>query len=478
MSILQRIKERAQQQPQKLAYCVENEKITYAQLWQGSEQVAQAILARNITTPIIVYGHFSPLQLIAFLGVAKAGQAYIPVDTSIPLERLQYIIETAKAQLILTSEPLTIEGDFTIQAIANLVDGAPCTVSEENWLAPDETFYIIFTSGSTGNPKGVQISADNLWQFTQWMHKNFPLQEGVFLNQAPFSFDLSVMDIYPALTSGNTLYALTQAQLANPKDLFTTLEQSNISIWTSTPSFAKICLMNPQWQAATMPNLKTFLFCGEVLSVSLAKQLFERFPEARIFNLYGPTETTVAVSFVEVTPTMLTTYDKLPIAQAKQLQLVEDEIVITGATVSKGYLGQPQLTAKSFKEGSYYTGDLGYLADDYIFYTGRADFQIKMHGYRMELEEIEKQIEQLADVASCIVLPVKQGDEVVALTANIVLYEPLSDKPFHKTKQLKEQLKAYLPSYMVPKKFIYLDALPLNANGKVDRKGMAVAEGL
>lgn len=316
------------------------------------------------------------------------------------------------------------------------------------------------------------------------MHENFPLQDdGVFLNQAPYSFDLSVMDLYPALVGGHTLYAITQQEIANPKALFDSLATSNTRVWTSTPSFAKMCLMNKEWNQQLIPTLDTFLFCGEVLPIAVCKELMSRFPQATIYNLYGPTETTVAVSYVEVSKALVERFEQLPIAPITEpnVALLEDgEIVISGPTVSAGYLGAPDLTAKVFstvaEQHIYLTGDLGYEQDGYLFFSGRKDFQVKLHGYRLEIEEIEKQISNLPPVSSCVVVPIYKEKEIISLSAHVVLREPLTDSPFKMTKQLKTLLSEYLPAYMVPKTFKYMDALPLNPNGKVDRKGLAVME--
>lgn len=232
-----------------------------------------------------------------------------------------------------------------------------------------------------------------------------------------------------------------------------------------------------------MPTLDTFLFCGEVLPVPVIKELMQRFPQATIYNLYGPTETTVAVSYVKVTKALIEQFEQLPIAPISEpnVSLLDDgEIVISGPTVSAGYLGAPELTAKAFPTVAghriYQTGDMGYEQDGYLFFLGRKDFQVKLHGYRLEIEEIEKQISNLPPVSSCVVVPVYKDKEIVSLNAHIVLREPLADSAFKMTKQLKTLLSEYLPAYMIPRTFKYMDALPLNPNGKVDRKGLAVME--
>ncbi|WP_107925248.1 D-alanine--poly(phosphoribitol) ligase subunit DltA [Lysinibacillus parviboronicapiens] len=487
LSVIAAIRDAALQNPNHPAYETNNESITYGELWDYSDCLAHHLMALKLTRqqPIIVYGHMSPLQLVAFLGTVKSGHPYVPVDSSTPAERLQVIIEASEACLLLTTEELTTPLSIPVVAVSDcMTQKTNTTIQPTTWVKDQEIHYIIYTSGSTGKPKGVQITANNLAHFVAWMNEHFPIQQsGVFLNQAPYSFDLSVMDLYPSLVGGHTLYAITHEQISNPKSLFDDLAGSGIGVWTSTPSFAKMCLMNKDWHQGLMPALNTFLFCGEILPKKVVKELMLRFPQASIFNLYGPTETTVAVSYVEVTKELLQRFEQLPIASMTEpnLSLHENgEIIISGPTVSAGYLGAPDLTSKAFPlvEGSrvYKTGDIGYEKDGYLFFAGRKDFQVKLHGYRLEIEEIEKQIGDLSPVNGCVVVPVIKGDDIVSLSAYIVLRDQLLDSAFQMTKQLKSLLSDRLPSYMIPKKFIYIDSLPLNTNGKVDRKGLAVME--
>ncbi|QTD41871.1 D-alanine--poly(phosphoribitol) ligase subunit DltA [Sporosarcina sp. Te-1] len=484
VSILAAIEQTACKYPEKTAYRVDDMALTYHELWHFSDSVAHSIskLGLQRQQPIIVYGHMSPFQIVAFLGAVKAGHPYIPVDASIPSERLQTIIKASEAELLLSTEPLHTKVHIPVISVDDLAAQPSSKPSlPSTWVRDEEIHYIIYTSGSTGKPKGVQITANNLANFVTWMQEHFPFQESsVFLNQAPYSFDLSVMDLYPALVGGHRLHAISQEQIANPKVLFDSLAASNTSIWTSTPSFAKMCLMNKEWNQELMPALTAFLFCGEVLPPSVAKEIMQRFPHATIYNLYGPTETTVAVSFVQVTEDLLAKFEQLPIAPLSNpnISLLEDgEIVISGPTVSAGYLNAPELTAKAFQlqdgKRMYKTGDLGYEEDGYLFFSGRKDYQVKLHGYRLEIEEIEKQIGNLPPVSDCVVIPIAKDDEIVSLSSYIVLHEPLTDSAFKMTKQLKESLSDYLPSYMIPKSFKYMETLPLNPNGKVDRNRLA-----
>ncbi|WP_026575217.1 D-alanine--poly(phosphoribitol) ligase subunit DltA [Bacillus sp. UNC438CL73TsuS30] len=494
MKLLSNIKKMADTKPETLAFVSQDQTISYGELWKRAEQTASFILNKELKplSPILIYGHMELEMLVAFLGSVRAGHPYIPVDTSIPLERIAKIIESSKTKLVInvSKDALLVE-DTSVQVVnvSEIKNHSFLPVTMDTWVREDETFYIIYTSGSTGNPKGVQISADNLQSFVDWMVEDFPVSGGLrFLNQAPFSFDLSVMDLYPALASGGTIWAITKEMIAKPKILFEELKKSNTQVWTSTPSFAQMCLMDPSYNQELLPELSVFLFCGEILPVSVCKQLKERFPKAKVFNTYGPTEATVAVTSVEVTDEILQEYQTLPVGKAKgdtqivlldenQKQILDDEkgeIIIVGPSVSKGYLGQKEQTEKAFfmynGVQAYRTGDAGYMKQGQLFYKGRMDFQIKLHGYRMELEEIEYHIAKSKYVKSAVVVPVYQDDKIDYLSVLIIPAEHNFEKEYQLTGAIKKELAEELPAYMIPRKFSYHAELPITPNGKVDRK--------
>lgn len=496
MKLLHSIYDFSISHPDEFAFISPNNKLNYKELWQQSEQIANCILTKRLSkkSPIMVYGHMEPGMIVSFLGSVKAGHPYIPVDTSIPFDRIERICKSSHSELLInvSSLPLKLEST-SIQIISydqigtNIMESI--TVESTNWVSDDDNFYIIYTSGSTGNPKGVQISANNLQSFINWMIEDFPIHgQHCFLNQAPFSFDLSVMDLYPALATGGSIFAITKEMIARPKILFEALKKSNIQVWTSTPSFVQMCLMDPSFNEELLPELSCFLFCGEILPVTISRLLLERFPKAKVFNTYGPTEATVAITSVEITQDIVNQYQSLPVGCPKsdiKLFLLDEngkevaigekgEIIIVGPSVSKGYLGEPKLTEKAFYQidgnMAYRTGDAGYMENNLLFYKGRIDFQIKLHGYRMELEEIEHHIADSHYVKTAVVVPVYQNEKAEYLTAVIVPSHHDFEKEYQLTSAIKKELGERLPAYMIPRKFVYQEELPMTPNGKIDRK--------
>jgi D-alanine--poly(phosphoribitol) ligase subunit 1 len=347
----------------------------------------------------------------------------------------------------------------------------------------------MFTSGSTGTPKGVPITAGCLADFIDWMETAYAFsKDDVFLNQGPYSFDLSVTDMYPCLVTGATLFSITRTHIENPGRLFDALAASGVSIWVSTPSFAQFCLAERRFDRTMLPRLRRMLFNGELLAPNVVQQLFERFPDAEIWNMYGPTEATVAVTAVRVTPDILKRYPALPIGFPKprtQVLVVDEhgaplppgergEVVIAGPNVSPGYLNAPDATAHSFfrlhEQQAYRTGDLGHFEDGMLFFDGRIDSQFKLHGYRIEPGDIEAHLAALPGVQDAIVIPVRRNGRVDSIHAFVVLRDRPSGSDFEIGTALQAQLAERLPAHMVPRRFRVLETLPLTVNGKVDRR--------
>jgi D-alanine--poly(phosphoribitol) ligase subunit 1 len=313
----------------------------------------------------------------------------------------------------------------------------------------------------------------------------------VFLNQAPFSFDLSVMDLYCSLATGGTLFSISRDLIANPKELYRALTCSGLTTWVSTPSFAQMCVVEDKFSDAMLPRVRRFLFCGETLPPQMAAELLKRFPKAEVWNMYGPTEATVATTSIRIDAGVLERYSPLPVGRAmpgSEIFIVNEkrellpanqrgEIIIAGPNVSPGYLARPELTADAFfqyqSQRAYRTGDLGCIRDNLLFFEGRMDEQIKLSGYRIELGDVEANLRALAVVRDALVIPVIKDGTVQSLAAFVVLVARDDASHFNLSHRLRNQLSERLPSYMLPRKFVFLDAFPMTANGKIDRASLA-----
>lgn len=486
--ILKSIESVAINDPGRTAIVTEFLDMTYGQLWNYSEKLAHWI-KQNVdnTSPIMVYGHKNPYTLVCFLACAKSGHAYCPVDISIPKDRIEKIAKIIDNYIILSTEHLELDGYdvISIESIKDICNRTYNVSIDESWhVQGNDTFYIIFTSGSTGTPKGVEISEFNLTNFLHWA-KNLSMpylkkDNNIFLNQAPFSFDLSVFDTYLSLTSGGTLVCLDKNLIANMANLFEFLNKSGPECWVSTPSFVDMCMADKKFSSILLPNIKLFLFCGEALTKSTVYNLKERFQDASIVNTYGPTESTVAVTSIEITDEVMNMEGPLPIGIPKpgtDIQIENGEIIIIGDTVAKGYFKDPEKTSICFVDVSnannqtirkYKTGDKGYFKNGTLYCDGRMDFQIKMHGYRIELGDIEKNLLLIPEIEQAIVLPKYDSGKIKHLVAFVKTPTLLGD--FATSKYIKSQLKELLPSYMIPKQIRYLEEFPITNNGKIDRR--------
>lgn len=481
---------------ERIAMISGNNSICYQDLWYESDRLACYIkeICNADKTPIIVYGHKHPYMLVAFLACVKSGRAYVPVDISVPRDRVERIIDEVHPKLILTTEPFEFYQDYLVMNIMadNYIVDISSTVTKDDWVAGDDIYYIIFTSGSTGIPKGVQIPYSALNYFVEWalsLGHNVKTHKR-YINQAPFSFDLSVMDLYMSLVSESCLYALEKSVQADYRQLFQCLRESEGNIWVSTPSFADLCLAEPSFTQALLPNMELFLFCGETLTNKTAAALLERFPKAEIFNTYGPTESTVAVTEVCITDDVNARYNPLPVGFPKPGTTIKildgdrevadgekGEIVIFGNTVSTGYMNRSEESSRVFFSErcgdvftrAYRTGDKGFYQDGMLFYCGRIDLQIKLHGYRMEIEDVEKNLLKVPDIKQAVVLPVYEDNKVKYLKAFCIYGKPIESE-FNLQKELKRKMAEFVPDYMIPRKLKFVDEIPMTANGKVNRK--------
>jgi D-alanine--poly(phosphoribitol) ligase subunit 1 len=481
VNLIERIDHWAAVAPDAVAHISGDRTLTYGELRSRSDALASHFTRRfaDDRSPIAVLGHREPEMLIAFLGAVKSGRPYVPIDTALPQQRINKIVATSHAAALFSGEKIAQFSTGETRAA-----GPPM---EKN--AP---FYILFTSGSTGEPKGVIITFACLEHFISWMLAEQRFSKGeVFLNQAPFSFDLSVMDLYCSLATGSTLFSIGRDLVENPKQLYRALTTSGVTTWVSTPSFAQMCLVEDTFAEPMLPRVRRFLFCGETLSPQTAAQLLARFPQAKVWNMYGPTEAIVATTSILIDAAILQKYSPLPVGRVmtgtqifvldhngRELPANErGEIIIAGPNVSPGYVGRRDLTAHAFFEcggqHAYKTGDRGRFRDGLLFFEGRIDEQIKLSGYRIELGDVETNLRKLATVRDAVVIPIIKKDATQSLTAFIMLETRNETSDFELAHNLRSQLGQRLPPYMLPRKFVFLDAFPITANGKVDRAALA-----
>ena len=462
IKMINKIKKVVEKNPNKKAYIVNNDYITYKELWDKANECAD-YLTKQGSSPVIIYGHKELNVIISILSCIIAKRTYIPVGLCTPIYRIKKIIELTGSDLLLTDRDINID-------ISCKLDDLRKYSPNKKKIINNNIVYIIFTSGSTGEPKGVPISYDNLNNFIDWEKRIKPLSKykdvNVF-NQASFSFDLSVADLYYSLCNGNTLIALDNDIKDDYDETFNVL--NNIDVAVMTPSFMKMCLLNSEFNCKNYPRLKCIYFCGEQLEIKTVKKIFEVFPNINIINAYGPTEATSAVSAILITRDMLND-ELLPVGDinnfATEISIDNDEIILKGKSVFGGYLGN--YSGGYYKENDincYRTGDIGYIKDGKLYCKGRKDSQIKYLGYRIELTDIENNINKIDGVKECAVIA-KYNEKNIVKTIKAFVVTNKDNK------YIKEELAKLLPHYMIPKTIVVLDKLPINNNDKIDRKAL------
>lgn len=463
--MINKIKRIVEQNPNKIAYKVNDECITYKELWSCAYNYAQ-LLKRQGTSPVIIYGHKNTSVVISILACIIADRTYVPIGSCTPLYRVKQIIDITKSSLVLTENKVSLES-VDCFSLDGLKQYENCDIKENK----NDIVYMIFTSGSTGIPKGVPISKTNLNNFINWISSLKPLcdyKDINVLNQASFSFDLSVADLYYSLCNGHTLIALDSDIQEDYDEIFNLMSEIDVAVMT--PTFMKLCLLNKDFNENKYPNFKCVYFCGEQLEVKTVQKIYEVFPNLKIINAYGPTEATSAVSGVLITKEMANSLQLLPVGEvdtfATDIEIIDEEIVLKGKSVFSGYLGD--FVGGYYNENNincFRTGDIGYIEDGKLYCKGRKDSQVKYKGYRIELNDIEYNINLIKGVKECAVVA-KYNDNLVVKTIKAFI---VVDSEYD-TNYVRTELEKFIPAYMMPKTIKIIDKLPINQNGKIDRK--------
>jgi amino acid adenylation domain-containing protein len=442
---------------------VSGESLTYQQLWHLSGGLAAELAELGVTRGeiVAVRGGRSAGTVVAMLGIARAGAAYLPLDAHAPVERLSALLEEAGTRFVV--------GDGAELPNVRRVVVQEGQTFRDTKIGQDDPFYVNYTSGSTGRPKGVVVPHRAVVRLVS--NPVFcTIEPGDRVaNQSNPAFDATTFELWNTLTSGGTVVVLPAITELRIDDWLALVRDSGIStMFLTTSLFHLVARERP----AALRALKTVIAGGEQMDLAATRRVLESGPPARLVNGYGPTETTTFAAYYDCTLESLAGLDRVPVGfplQDTTLHLVEGELCIGGPGVALGYLHRPELTAERFVPDPvsgnlmYRTGDLAReLPNGALELLGRRDRQVKLRGFRIELEEIEQAILATGLVDSAFVEKVGEGP--AASLVGFVLPRSTVDGAV-----LGDALRAKLPAYMVPARWHVLAELPYGPTGKVDR---------
>jgi amino acid adenylation domain-containing protein len=472
------------------------EVLTYAELEARANQLAGLLIedGAGAGTLVAVCLDRSLEMVVSLYAILKAGAAYLPIDPEYPSERITFMLDDAKASILLTHSSLSGRfGDLDAQVMPldRMADrlaaaDAAAAADRPRRATSDDLAYVIYTSGSTGQPKGAMITHRAIVNRILWMQEYFGLTaDDKVLQKTPFSFDVSVWEFFWPLLFGAELVVAEPGGHRDSGYLAQTIVQRGITTIHFVPSMLQLFLEDPR--AGDCASLVRVVCSGEALPRALQDRFYQR-SGAALYNLYGPTEAAVDVTAWACDPAIPLPFVPIgkPVANT-QIHILDDdmaplpvgtagELHIGGVQVGRGYLNRPELTAERFVDDPfraggvlYKTGDLArYLPDGNIEFLGRSDFQVKIRGFRVELGEIEAALEAIDSVRQAVVTAHERVDGDLELVAYVA--HPQADT-LH-IDALRAGLAASLPEYMIPTTFIPVERFTLTANGKIDRKAL------
>jgi amino acid adenylation domain-containing protein len=497
--------EQARHTPDAKAVVFAGESLTYRELNERANQLAHRLQAQGVKadTRIGLMLERSLEMIVAVLGVLKAGGAYVPLDPSYPQERLTYLLEDAGVSVLLTQQQF---GEKLDDSVARLIflDREWKDLEGESKLNPSLTLcpqslaYVIYTSGSTGRPKGVMVTHANVTRLfaatDAWFNFN---ERDVWTLFHSYAFDFSVWELWGALLYGGRLVVVPYWISRSPDAFFELLCSERVTVLNQTPSaFRQLIRVDESSEMGDQLALRLIVFGGEALELQSLKPWIERHGDEypQLVNMYGITETTVHVTYRRIVESDLTIAPGSVIGEAipdldifvldKNLEPVpigvSGQMFVGGAGLARGYLSLAELTAQNFiphpfsnVPGArlYRTGDLArYLANGDLEYRGRIDEQVKIRGFRIELGEIEVALGQHPAVREALVLSMPADDG--AIENRLVAYLVCEEDQAPTTSEVRSYLKEKLPEHMVPPVFMMLDAFPLTAHGKINRRAL------
>lgn len=505
----------AERRPDALAVRLGDDHLTYAELVSTSGRLTR-LLQDGGCVPGDRVGILipkSPLAIIAMHAITRAGCVYVPIDTASPATRVSRIIEASEPKWLLAASPAS----KLIDEI--LGDDAPAA-PRVGWLEPEavhgrnytaafdlgdvhsspedplplvtdasEAAHILFTSGSTGLPKGVVVTHRSVTAFVDWAVDYFGMgPHDRISGHSPFAFDLSTFDIYGALSSGAELHLVPPELNLIAKKLVAFIRDTELTQWFSVPSVLTYIASFDAIEKGDLPALQRLIWCGEVFPTASLIHWMERLPDVSFTNLYGPTEAAIASSYHTLPQIPVDATAAVPIGvpcAGEELLVLDKDLVavspgevgdlfIGGVGLSPGYWRNEDATAAAFIEWRgrriYRTGDLATAdAEGLVYFRGRSDTQIKSRGHRIELGEIETALATLPELRdSAVVAVATEGFEGMVICC---AYVPADDEDVS-PRTIRLALKELLPAYMLPNKWLALERLPENDNGKVDRNAL------
>ncbi|MGK8469189.1 amino acid adenylation domain-containing protein [Nocardia cyriacigeorgica] len=500
-SLVSLFEQQAAATPDAEALVFEDEQLTYAEFAGRVHQLARRLLADGVGADSLVALAIrrSVDLVVAMYAVLETGAGYVPIDPDQPADRIDYVLDTARPAVVLT----TTRDEFTAASAPRLevdaldlsaFDTAPITDAERaRPILGASTAYVIFTSGSTGRPKGVAVSHAAIVNRLLWMQHEYPIDaDDAVLQKTPATFDVSVWEFFWPLQTGARLVVAKPDGHRDPVYLARIIAEQGITTAHFVPSMLSVfvaTLGNDNGDAAALPapRLRQVFASGEALPAPTAQRLRE-LTGARLHNLYGPTEAAVDVTYHEATDADTVSVPiGRPVWNTRVFVLdarlrpvppgVAGELYLAGDQLALGYLGRADLTSDRFVanpygapgERMYRTGDLvTWTRDGELEYLGRTDFQVKLRGLRIELGEIEAALLAQPGIAQSVVVvraDAHSGDQLVGYVVREA--DAVIDPD-----AVKAALAATLPGYMIPAALVVLDAFPVNASGKLDRKAL------
>lgn len=503
-TVKQIFEQQAAESPDNIALVSGDMRLTYRELNEKANSLARVLKQKGINPDDIVgiLSEQSQYMTISILGVLKAGCAYLPLDPEFPVDRTLYMLEDSGAQILLSHGELIHKVLFKGEVID--LDSKNAYDSDTSDL-PDvsketDLVYVIYTSGTTGKPKGVMIENHSVVNYAGWFINKFDIgKEDKTVIVSSLCFDLAYTALYSALLRGSEVHLISKEEYSDPEILMPYIKRNGITYIKSTPSLFNMMVNSRTFLAPKVcESLRLIVLGGEEINLKDIEVFNKIYPEAIIMNHYGPTETTIGSIAQTIDFKQFECYKQYPVIGKpidnagvyildRNLNPVpvgiQGEIYITGEGVARGYMKRSELTSEKFIQNPfidenahpsvhnfklmYRTGDIGrYLPDGSIEFLGRADNQIKIRGYRVELGEIEAQLLRYDPVREASVMVKEDENRDKYMAGYVVCDGELNEK------ELKGYLAEHLPHHMIPSYFVKIEKMPLTLNGKVDKKAL------